>query len=93
MSVAATAVPLTGAGQVVQVGPATYRGYSVRATTAAVVRIWDNPASAAGTMLDTIALAANASASAWYDGGGIRAGTGVYVEVVSGTVEGSVRIG
>lgn len=95
MGVAATPVALTGANQAVAAGPAFYRGYSIRATgaTPAEVRIWDNPAAAAGTLLDTVVLAANASAQAWYDGGGIRAARGVFVEIVAGAVEGSVRIG
>ena len=91
--VSATATAVTGAGQVVAAGPATYRGYSLSATTAAVVRIFDNPSAPAGILLDTIALAANTSAQAWYGDGGLRAVQGVYVQVVSGTVEGSVRIG
>lgn len=69
-----------------------YTGYSLRETAgaAAVVRLWDNPAAASGTILATIALAANASKDAsvlgvWF--------TGVFVEIVSGTVEGSVYIG
>lgn len=93
MGVAATPVALTGASQAIASGPAFYRGYSLMATAAAVVKIWDNPSAASGTLLDTIVLGANASAQAWYDGGGLRAATGVFVQVVSGTVEGSVRIG
>ncbi|MCT2276319.1 MULTISPECIES: hypothetical protein [Micromonospora] len=93
MSVAATPVALTGADQSVSAGPATYRGYSLAATAAAVVKVWDNPSAASGTLLDTITLGANASLQAWYGSGGLRAARGVFVQVVSGTVEGSVRIG
>ncbi|SCL15066.1 hypothetical protein [Micromonospora inyonensis] len=90
--VSASAVALTGDDQQIATGPAIYRGYAVRATTAAVVRIWDGT-EASGTLLDVVALDVDATAAGWYGGGGIRAGTGVHVEVVSGTVEGSVRIG
>jgi hypothetical protein len=94
MTPAAAPRALTGSDQQVVTGPATYRGYSLRetASAAAVVRVWDGT-SAAGTLLDTVALAADGSAQAWHDGGGIRAASGVFVEVVSGAVEGSVRIG
>ncbi|MFG3709209.1 hypothetical protein ACGF7U_31385 [Micromonospora sp. NPDC047670] len=91
--VGATPVALTGAGQVIAAGPAVYRGYSISATAAATVRIWDHDSAASGTLLDTVAVPAGASVSAWYGDGGLRAARGVYVEVVSGTVEGSVRIG
>jgi hypothetical protein len=91
--VAATSVPLTGAAQVVAVGPALYRGFTLRETAGAeaVVRVWDNPSAAAGTLLDTVALPADGSATELHDG--VRAATGVYVQVVSGTVEGAIRIG
>lgn len=88
----AAAYPVTGTGAV-RAAAALYCGYALRATGgAAVVRIWDNPAAASGTLLDVVALAADASAQAMYDTG-IDARRGVFVEVVSGTVEGSVRIG
>lgn len=94
MAPAASPVALTGSDQTVVIGPATYRGYSLRETGGAdaVVRIWDGTA-ASGILLDTVALAADGSAQAWYGGGGLRAVAGVFVEVVSGAVEGSVRIG
>jgi hypothetical protein len=91
--VGAAPVALTGANQVVTAGPAVYRGLTLRATAAAVVRVWDNPSAAAGTLLDTVAVATDASVHAWYGDGGIRAARGIYVEVLSGTVEGSVRVG
>lgn len=90
--VSASAVALTGDDQQIATGPAVYRGYAVRATTAAVLRIWDGTGPA-GTLLDVVVLDVDATASDWYGGGGIRAARGVHVEVVSGTVEGSVRIG
>lgn len=91
---AARPLALTGANQQAVSGLGTYRGISLRETAgaAAVVRVWDGT-SAAGTLLDTIALAANASAWTWYDDGGVWFTAGVYVEKVSGTIEGSIRIG
>lgn len=93
--VAAASTALTGANQAVLAGPGTYRGVCVRETAAApaVLRIYDNATAASGTLLDVVALAANGSASLFYPGGGLRASNGVYVQIVSGTVEGSVRIG
>ncbi|MGH8575340.1 MAG: hypothetical protein ACREXJ_00140 [Gammaproteobacteria bacterium] len=90
---AARPIALTGADQVVSPNQAIYRGYSVRETAgaAAVVRVYDDPAAAAGTLLDTIALAANASQNVLHDG--VFAASGVFVDVVSGAVEGSIRIG
>lgn len=92
MHTAATPYLVAGTGAV-RPAASVYRGYSLRATggAAATVRIWDNPAAAAGPLLDTIALAVDESKQAFYDTG-IDARTGVYVEVVDGAVEGSVRI-
>jgi hypothetical protein len=87
------AYPLTGADQAVSTGQGTYWGLALRETagSAAVVRVFDGT-SAAGTVIDTISLAANGAASTWLHGG-IRFAAGVYVDVVSGSVEGSARIG
>ena len=75
-------------------GGGTYRGFSLRETAGAVatVRIYDNTA-ASGTLLDTISFAANESAREWYGNGGLAFATGLHIDVVSGTVEGSIRIG
>jgi hypothetical protein len=77
--VAATSVPLTGAAQVVAVGPALYRGFTLRETAGA------------GMLWNMVALPANDTPTELHDG--VRAATGVYVQVVSGTVEGAIRIG
>lgn len=68
-----------------------YHGFVFRETagSTATVKIYDDPDSANGVLLDTVALAANESVGAYYDCG-IRANTGIYVDV-TGTVEGSVR--
>lgn len=95
MNVHASPVALTGSDQTLAAqGNGVYAGYTVRETagSTAVVRIYD-ALSATGTLLDSISLAANESKNAWYGHGGIRYATGVYVDIVSGAVEGSVRIG
>jgi hypothetical protein len=86
-------VALTGSDQTVASGPTLYRGYTVRETAgaAAVLRVYDNTANS-GTLLDTISLAASGSASALYDPA-LRADLGIRVDVVSGAVEGSIRVG
>lgn len=93
MPQAANALALTGNSQVVLGSPGYYVGFTIRETAgaAAVVRIWDNASAASGTLLDTIALAANQSIADALPGGGLRALNGIYVEKVSGAFEGSVR--
>jgi hypothetical protein len=93
----ARAIALTGADQAVYTGGAVYRGIVIRETAgaAAQVRVYDGT-SAAGILLDEVAVAASAgglAASTWYGDGGIWASTGLFVDIVSGTVEGSIRIG
>lgn len=93
--VPARAVALTGADQTVKTTACVYRGFSVRETSgvaAAVVRIHDGTDNT-GVVLDTVQLAANESRAEWYPDGGIWATLGLHVDVVSGAVEGSVRIG
>ena len=89
------AYALTGSDQLVFTGVGWYGGFSVRETAAAAasIRVYDGT-SATGTLLDTIALAANESARENYTGNGmLQFSNGVYVDIVSGTVEGSVRLG
>lgn len=95
MSAGAVAVALTGADQAVTANAGVYRGFALRETAgaAAVVRIYDNASAGSGTLIDSVRLAANESLSAWLSGGGIRVSSGIFVDVVSGAVEGSIRIG
>lgn len=82
------------AGPQAAAGDIAYCGISVRettGTTAAVIRVRSGGA-AGGTILDTFALAAGASATSTYGYQGVDAGMGVYVEIVSGAVEGSVKV-
>lgn len=90
----ARAIALTGSDQLIRTGGAIYRGFTIRETAgaAATIRIHDGT-SASGTLLDVVGLAIGESAREWYDTGGIWAENGVYVDIVTGTIEGSIRIG
>lgn len=72
----------------------TFCGYSLRETagSAAVVRVWDNASAASGTLLATIGLAASASETKYFGEEGIRAENGVFLQTVSGAVEGCVYV-
>jgi hypothetical protein len=89
---AAAPKALTGANQLIITGVGYYKGVTIRETAAAVatVRIYDG-VSAAGTLLETIALAANESKNYSYHEGRTFL-TGVFVSIVAGTVEGSVFV-
>jgi hypothetical protein len=89
------AIALTGSDQIIAPRRARYHGFAMRETSGgagAVVRIYDNPSAASGTLLDTISLVAGESAGPFYEKG-IEAQLGIYVDVVSGAVEGSIRVG
>jgi hypothetical protein len=89
------AVALTGSDQVVRAVPAGYGGFTVRETSGtatAVVRVYDNASAASGTLLDEISLLASESAREYYPDT-IVAQAGIYVDVVSGAVAGSIRVG
>jgi hypothetical protein len=94
MHALARSITLTGSNQAARSSASVYVGFTIRETAGAVavVRIWDNASAASGTVLEQISLAANESRSECY-ARGVWAELGVYVEVVSGTVAGSVRIG
>lgn len=92
---AARPVTLTGNDQTIDSGPTVYHGFSLRNTSGAAtatVRIWAHPDKAEGALLDTVHLAESESAREYYPEG-VVADSGLYVEVVSGAVEGSVRVG
>lgn len=94
MTAQATPKSVSGSGTVFS-GPCSFRGFSLREAAgspgAAVVRVWDNTA-ASGTMIAAANIAASGGAH-HAPGDGIRANIGLYLEVVSGTIEGSVWIG
>lgn len=88
------AFPISGSSQAVTTRDCGYFGFALRETAgaAAVVRIRDGGV-ITGDILDTVSLLANESAREWYGPQGIKGRSGLYVEIVSGTVEGSVRYG
>lgn len=87
-------VLLTGSNQAALARPGAYCGFTIRETagSTAVVRLFDNASAASGTPLEEISLAANESRSELYVHP-VWARNGIYVQVVSGTVAGSVRVG
>lgn len=94
MHATARSIALTGSNQAICATQGIYAGFSIRETSGgavAVVRIWDNPSAASGTVLEEISLASGESARENYPAG-IRASLGVYVQVVSGAVAGSIRM-
>jgi len=87
------AVPLTGAGSgAVSSGPCTFRGFWLVTSAAATVTVYDNTA-ASGTVLAQWTTAGANADKAFDVSDGVRCELGVYVQVSSGTVTGSVRIG
>lgn len=92
----ADTIQLTGADQqaVARAQAGKYHGFSLRETSGtarAVVEIFDGT-SPAGELLDSISLAAGESTRESY-AEGIGLNNGIYVDVVSGAVRGSVRVG
>ncbi len=89
-------VNLAGASVALPIAPAPviyYRGFELREFTTsatALVRIWD-ATSATGKILDEVSLAANESARENYGTPKIAL-VGVYIEIVSGLVVGSICV-
>lgn len=89
------AAALTGSDQVVRAVSGVYRGLTVRETSGsagAVLRVYDNAGSAAGTLLQTVSLGNGESFTAVHPVG-VWAVDGVYIDVVSGAIEGAIYIG
>lgn len=89
----ARAIALTGSDQAVRATAAVYRGIALRETagSSAAVRVYDNASTASGTVIAAFTLAANASVDVVHDG--VWCVNGIYIDVISGAVEGSVRVG
>lgn len=92
MTAQAIAKGVTGSGAVSAV-PCTFRGLSIRDTTGAanIVDLFDNPAAAAGTVVATVALAANGHAHVTAPDG-VRCAAGLWLQS-TGAVVGSVWVG
>ena len=93
MHTAATALALTGSDQQAVTGPGTFRGLTLNetASSAAEVRVYDGT-DATGTLLASVALTADGSADLDLPAGR-RFATGLWVDIVAGTVVGSVFLG
>ncbi len=72
-------------------GSCVYRGGIAYSAGAAVVKVWDSSSGATGRLLDVYDVAAGAAVFRDITAG-VQAYNGLYVEVVSGVPEGSVRI-
>lgn len=92
MSTPAAPVALTGSDGQHFTGIGVLRGFTVRETAgaAARIRIHDGT-STSGAVIGASSLAANEAETIWLDDG-VRFGTGLYVDVVTGAVEGSLFI-
>ncbi len=89
-------VTLTGSDQVIAAFPGViYMGFTLRETagSTATLRIWDSKDSTFtnNTLLDTISLTANESAREYYPEG-LHVTEGIYIDILSGAVEGSLRL-
>lgn len=83
---------VTGSGAVAST-PCTFRGLSIRDTSGAVnnVDLYDNPGAASGTVVASVALAANGSTHVTVPDG-VRCGAGLWLQA-TGALVGSVWTG
>lgn len=84
---------LRGVSQPISNSPGKLAGYAIAETAGATALLRLRHTDANGDSFLPITLAANASAQAWFMPGGISFPTGLYVEVVSGSIEGAVFLG
>ena len=84
---AAAAAPVTGTG-VVRAGPGTYRGCSIKSTSAGTLRLYDNASAASGTVVAIFELGAGTVATEVTE---VFFSNGLYLSA-PGVVEGSVRV-
>lgn len=89
IAVAAEAIPGVS-GLISTAAPARYQGFTIAETAGAPAQVRIRDGSATGTILEQITLTALESADDFYDVG-IVAPSGIYVELVSGAVAGSIR--
>lgn len=83
---------VVGASGIVLAGPGVLRGYSLRETTGtapAVFRIHGG-LDAFAPVIAVVSLVAGESVRDWFGESGVRTRNGLYFELVTGTVEGSV---
>lgn len=88
---------VAGATQVVLAkGPGFYKGIHVRETggVALTLQLFDNGSAAAGTIVQTVVLAANGTYDVYFADNGIALSNGLFINrAAGGSFEGSVRLG
>jgi hypothetical protein len=89
--VIAQAKPFVASGLIVPGTTIYYDGFSVRETAGAVASLRIRAGSVTGPIIGGASLVANGSFSESLGLAPINCDGGVYVEVVAGTVEGSIR--
>lgn len=97
---AVVSVPVvqTDTNKPIRTSASTYYGYTLynHGPNAAVVRIYDNPSTSTGTLLDIVYIPAYVTVNAYYpvedSTGGLLAKTGVLFWANPTTIEGSVRV-
>jgi hypothetical protein len=85
-----TTVTVPGISGLVVATPCIYRGFALRETAAASATVRIRDGSATGQILDEISFLASESVRELYDGG-VVAASGLFYELVAGTVEGVLR--
>jgi len=85
--------PVSAAGGILVIGVGALGGFSFRETagSTAVIRLRDGN-STAGDLISTIGLAANESIRDWFALPGVTYKYGLYIEVVTGTIEGALYL-
>lgn len=92
MSTPAGTIALTGSDGQHHTGVGVLRGLCVRETAGAAARIRvHDGTSTSGTVIAAVTLAANEASVVWLDDG-VRFATGLYVDVITGAVEGSLFV-
>lgn len=82
-----TAKPYGGSGvslsasTLVRTGATTLNGIYVSSTTSGVLKIWDSTTASGTVKIDTFTPAVG-----WHNFGGLNCSTGLYIQVVSGTI-------
>jgi hypothetical protein len=89
VAVTAEAIPAVS-GLLSATAPCRYQGFTIAETAAAAAKVRIRDGSATALILEDITLNASQSADDFYEIG-IAAPNGIYVEIVSGAVEGSIR--
>lgn len=69
------------ASTLVRTGATVLNGFYVSSTTSGVIKIWDSTTASGTVKVDTVTPAVG-----WHNLGGLACSTGLYIQVVSGTI-------